>query len=98
MSDIARSGGIMVCNECGSANEPDTKFCGACGTYLGWDGERVAPEEPQLEVVPDVVAEPEKPTLMDRVRAGLGLEAEGRTGPGVGRGGPQRDPGRSRGR
>ena len=85
MSDATRGADGSVCGECGSLNQADASFCGVCGAYLDWDG-RPAPTEPPQEppALPEAVRrEPEKRTLIDRVKAGLGFdddEADGAAG------------------
>ena len=34
---------MTVCANCGHANEADAAFCGSCGSFLEWDGQRVEP-------------------------------------------------------
>ncbi|KGN41303.1 zinc ribbon domain-containing protein [Knoellia aerolata] len=79
MSDATTRGSTVICTECGSVNEDGATFCGGCGAYLEWEGERIGPAEPEPEAeaepVPEV-PEPSRPTLVDRVKAGLGLEAD----------------------
>jgi ribosomal protein L40E len=67
--------GIIICGVCGSPNEDTATFCGVCGSYLEWEGERVArhPQRPAPPVPPPPV---EKQSLVDRVKANLGLEGE----------------------
>jgi hypothetical protein len=64
---------MIVCTGCGNANETRAEFCGSCGTYLEWHGERIGtdppPAPPPLPAPP-----PEKPGLMDRVRYVVGLD------------------------
>ncbi|MEI2765941.1 MAG: zinc-ribbon domain-containing protein [Dermatophilaceae bacterium] len=71
----------IVCGDCGSANEGDVSFCGSCGAYLEWEGQAVGPEpEPEPEPDPGPEPEPEapdKPSLLHRVKAGLGIEQTG---------------------
>ncbi len=82
MSETKAGGSTVICVECGSANQDDATFCGGCGAYLEWDGERARPGEPGPAAVPEPVVVPEsKPTLVDRVKAGLGLEPEAAAGP-----------------
>lgn len=75
MSDATRGADGTVCGECGSLNQADASFCGVCGAYLDWDG-RPAPTEPAPEPPEADRREPEKRTLIDRVKAGLGLDAD----------------------
>jgi hypothetical protein len=37
---------MMVCTQCGFQNETEDAFCGSCGAFLEWAGERTGPEEP----------------------------------------------------
>ena len=38
---------MMICTKCGHQNEDGDAFCGSCGTFLEWAGERVAATEPE---------------------------------------------------
>ena len=77
MSTSTGGVGVVVCGECGSANDADVSFCGCCGAYLEWEGERLQPGRP-APPVEEVEPPPEKHSLLDRVRAGLGIEADAR--------------------
>jgi hypothetical protein len=58
---------MIVCAKCGNANEARDEFCGSCGAFLEWHGERVAEVPPPVqEVAPPPPAE--KPKLMERVK------------------------------
>ena len=50
---------MIVCTKCGHQNEDDDAFCGSCGDYLEWTGQRVADAEttPEPEAVVDVTDE-----------------------------------------
>ena len=66
---------MIVCKQCGHHNEDNDTFCGSCGKFLEWTGERVAVAEPEP---PPPVAEPEpEPVhlgLIDRVKQAVGIE------------------------
>lgn len=76
MSDATTSGSTVICTECGSVNEDGATFCGGCGAYLEWDGEGIGPAEPKPEAEPEAAPEPARLTLVDRVKAGLGIDAD----------------------
>lgn len=68
---------MIVCTNCGNHNEDTDEFCGSCGKFLEWVGERV--EAPAAKV-----AEPEpteevdtKVGIIDRVKAAVGVESSG---------------------
>jgi len=52
---------MIVCTKCGSRNEADDAFCGSCGEYLEWAGEKVVePDpEPELRMKPEPQPEPQ---------------------------------------
>ncbi len=65
---------MIVCTNCGNHNEDDDEFCGSCGKFLEWVGERVA-----APVVAAPIAEPEpevasKVGIVDRVKAAVGID------------------------
>ena len=43
---------MIVCRACGHQHETLTDFCGSCGAYLEWTGEKVVEEVELLPVVP----------------------------------------------
>jgi hypothetical protein len=58
---------MMVCTQCGFQNETEDAFCGSCGAFLEWAGEKVetAPPPPKLtEPGTETASEPEPPTAM----------------------------------
>src|SRR6266849_6483640 len=57
---------VIVCKQCGHHNEDNDTFCGSCGKFLEWTGERVAVAEP--------VPEPAHVGLFDRVKHAVGIE------------------------
>jgi hypothetical protein len=69
---------VIVCKNCGHQNDDNDTFCGSCGKFLEWTGERVAVAEPEPEPPP-----PPPPTpvathigLMERVKQAVGFEEE----------------------
>ena len=66
---------MIVCKQCGHHNEDSDTFCGSCGKFLEWTGERVvvAPPEPE-PAQPEPEPEPAKLGLIDRVKQAVGIE------------------------
>jgi ribosomal protein L40E len=74
---------MVICEQCGAANQSGESFCGTCGSYLEWEEH---PPDPAGLPSPTPVsrAEPEPPsgaddaasrrTLLDRVKAATGIE------------------------
>ena len=67
---------MIVCKQCGHHNEDDDTFCGSCGKFLEWTGERVAVAQPEPEPSPVAAPEPEpvRHGLIDRMRQAVGME------------------------
>jgi hypothetical protein len=66
---------VIVCKQCGHHNEDSDTFCGSCGKFLEWTGERVVVAEPEPEPpAPEPEPEPAKLGLIDRVRQAVGME------------------------
>jgi hypothetical protein len=66
---------VIVCKQCGHHNEDSDTFCGSCGKFLEWTGERVAVAQPEPEPpAPEPEPEPAKLGLIDRVKQAVGLE------------------------
>ena len=67
---------MIVCKQCGHHNEDNDTFCGSCGKFLEWTGERVAVAEPEPEPAPVAAPEPEpaRHGLIDRVKQAVGIE------------------------
>ncbi len=67
---------MIVCKQCGHHNEDTDTFCGSCGKFLEWTGERVVVAEPEPEPVlaPEPEPEPAHLGLIDRVKHAVGLE------------------------
>ena len=68
---------MIVCKQCGHHNADSDTFCGSCGKFLEWSGERVAVAEPEslapaAEAAPE--PEPARPGLLERVKQAVGIE------------------------
>jgi hypothetical protein len=50
---------MIVCRKCGFHNGDADAFCGSCGSFLEWTGEKVTPKA-AAAVVPEAVPEPEQ--------------------------------------
>lgn len=76
---------MIVCTECGNHNDDDDEFCGSCGRFLEWVGERIAAPPPPAPP-PEPEPEPVKVGLVERVKAAVGLDeaAAGTSSPGGG--------------
>ncbi|MEV0397187.1 NADase-type glycan-binding domain-containing protein [Polymorphospora rubra] len=67
---------MIICRECGNHNGDADTFCGSCGSFLEWTGERTAPRPappPEPEPEPEVR---QRPTLLQRI-AGVIAPAPG---------------------
>lgn len=64
---------MILCSTCGYENEGSDEFCGSCGAFLEWSGERVAEPEPEQAPEPEHVPE-DRPGLVERVKAAVGGE------------------------
>ncbi len=71
---------MIICDQCGSANESGESFCGVCGAYLEWEDKttepaaaEVEPTPPEEEQAPEPEPAPARTTLLDRVKAATGL-------------------------
>ena len=69
---------MIVCKQCGHHNEDSDTFCGSCGRFLEWTGERVivAQPEPEPAPAPEPEPEPARVGFMDRVKQAVGMEDE----------------------
>ncbi|TME13779.1 MAG: hypothetical protein E6I70_15790 [Chloroflexi bacterium] len=66
---------MIVCKQCGHHNEDSDTFCGSCGKFLEWTGERVVVAQPEPEpVAPEPEPEPVHLGLIDRVKQAVGIE------------------------
>jgi ribosomal protein L40E len=75
---ILRSKPMIVCKHCGGQNPDGTDFCGSCGKFLEWSGERVQPASPQPSPPspspPAPTPSPPPPTLVEKVKHAVGIE------------------------
>jgi len=66
---------VIVCKQCGHHNEDNDTFCGSCGKFLEWTGERVVVAQPEPEPpAPEPEPEPARLGLIDRVKHAVGME------------------------
>jgi hypothetical protein len=67
---------VIICTACGVRNQDSESFCGECGSYLEWEGER---EAAATEAVPVIAPEPpaEAPGLVRRIKTAVGIDTEG---------------------
>ncbi len=66
---------MIVCKQCGHHNEDSDTFCGSCGKFLEWTGERVVVAQPEPEPpAPEPLPEPAHVGLIDRVKHAVGIE------------------------
>ena len=81
---------MIVCTNCGNHNEDSDEFCGSCGKFLAWVGEKIAAPPPPEPVVEEAEPDTTKTGFVDRVKAAVGIdEASRHDAPvGVGVGGP----------
>ena len=65
---------MIVCLKCGSHNNDSEQFCASCGDFLEWNGEKVASPAPEsfADDTP-VMAEPPRRTLLQRIKASIGM-------------------------
>jgi hypothetical protein len=68
---------VIVCKQCGHHNQDNDTFCGSCGKFLEWTGERVAVAEPEPPPPPPAAEpepEPVRVGLFDRVKHAVGID------------------------
>jgi hypothetical protein len=68
---------VIVCRQCGHHNEDNDTFCGSCGKFLEWTGERVVVAEPEPPPPPPAATpepEPAHVGFMDRVKHAVGID------------------------
>jgi hypothetical protein len=66
---------VIVCKQCGHHNDDNDTFCGSCGKFLEWTGERVVVAQPEPEPpAPEPEPEPVHLGLIDRVKQAVGIE------------------------
>lgn len=52
--------GTVICSKCGQENDPAETFCGSCGAFLEWSGQKVEVAEPgPPPIAPDHAAQGE---------------------------------------
>ena len=61
---------MIVCTQCAFQNRDEDSFCGSCGGFLEWTGERSAPPATD-DIAPEV---PAKRSLLSRVQTALSLD------------------------
>src|SRR5580700_8785598 len=91
---------MIVCKKCGFNNSDADAFCGSCGAFLEWTGEKVTPApSPEPAHVAPEPAEPEPArrggfmSLVQQVTA-IGVpKKEAIVPPGTSSGAPSRSPG-----
>lgn len=59
---------MIVCTMCGNHNDDAAAFCGDCGRFLEWNGEKVAPPPEVVVVVEEPTRVEERLTWWQRVR------------------------------
>ena len=66
---------MVICTKCGFQNVDDSSFCGSCGSFLEWTGEKIQPAAPAQEPEP---AEPEarRGGLIGQARRTLGMDGK----------------------
>src|SRR5439155_6546736 len=67
-----RGGGspVIVCRKCGFHNGDEDTFCGSCGAFLEWTGDKIAPKQaPAPEPEPEPEPEPAKRGFLSRVQS-----------------------------
>ena len=80
---------MIVCKDCGYKNAGSDSFCGSCGAFLEWSGERVERPKPAPTPEPEPEAAPARKGLLARVQSLLYVDVGHRdpiprTSPGIG--------------
>jgi len=57
---------MIICKECGFKNADADSFCGACGSFLEWTGEKQAAPAPVVEAEEEPK---QKKSLFDRINS-----------------------------
>ena len=66
---------MIVCGNCGHQNDATDAFCGNCGQFLEWVGQKVEePAPPAAETPVEEVPPEAAPGLLSRVRQAVGLD------------------------
>ncbi|MPZ84793.1 MAG: hypothetical protein GEV28_32180, partial [Actinophytocola sp.] len=79
---------MIVCKSCGFHNKETDAFCGSCGAFLEWTGEKLAPA-PVPAAEPEAVEEQPKRGWLSRVQSMLYMDVgdrdpvETKSGPGA---------------
>lgn len=73
---------MIVCTECGHRNQDGDDFCGSCGAFLEFSGERTAAEVAEVSADPEPESD-ERATIVERVKAAVGLGDQGDDRPSV---------------
>ena len=56
---------MIICKTCGAYNKETDAFCGSCGGFLEWTGEKMkAPEPAPLPPEEEEQAKPTRPSLV----------------------------------
>ncbi|MBW3649206.1 MAG: hypothetical protein KY458_01425 [Actinobacteria bacterium] len=86
---------MIVCTNCGNHNDDTDEFCGSCGKFLEWVGQRIETPAPAPEVQAAPEPEPVKTGLIDRVKAAVGIDegGHGSSATGATAAGPERPAG-----
>jgi hypothetical protein len=64
---------MIVCAKCGNVNDSRDEFCGSCGAFLEWHGERIA-ADPVPEPEPVAAPAAEKLGFIGRVKYVVGMD------------------------
>ncbi|MGH9177452.1 MAG: zinc-ribbon domain-containing protein, partial [Acidimicrobiales bacterium] len=66
---------MIICEQCGNQNDATDTFCGSCGAFLEWQGQRVEEPAPAPEAEEEG-AGPARPGIVQRVKTAIGIEDE----------------------
>ena len=67
---------MIVCTQCGNHNQDDDEFCGSCGKFLEWVGEKVDEPAPPPPPEPEVETADELERAVEDAAAAAAAEAE----------------------
>ena len=65
---------MIVCKKCGNHNQEGDQFCGSCGSFLEWTGEKVEEAEPEVIPEPEPEPAPKKQTVIEKVKTAVGID------------------------
>ena len=65
---------MIICTKCGFQNSDDASFCGSCGSFLEWTGQKIQPPAAPTEEPTSPEAEPERGGIIVQARRVLGLD------------------------